>query len=78
MTADDYTAWAQEYWQDTEAVDSRYKELKAEKKNKKMGSIEYIKIEKRIYALWDQKTQCIAIAKELERKAAEIRQKEGR
>ena len=71
VTADDYTDWANEYFQEVEAVEHRII------KTKKKLNMERQNLEEKLSMFYSQKIECLSIAKELEKKARAIREKEG-
>lgn len=75
MTADDYRAWANEYWQDAEAAEHLYYKYKVKLKER-MGSMERTKLLGQITMYYEQMIKCYAIAKNMEQRAEQIRKKE--
>ncbi len=77
MTSQDYMNWANEYRQEAEVVEHRIQKTK-KKREGKLGNIERMKIEKDLSMLFEQKMECLCIAKELEETARIIKAREGR
>lgn len=76
MTSQDYINWANEYRQEAEAVEYRIQKTKMKRKGK-LGNIERMKLEKDLSMLFEQKIECLCIAKGLEERAKAIKEKEG-
>ena len=76
MTADDYINWANEYRQDAEVVEYRIQKTK-KKREGKLGNIERMTLEKDLSMLFEQKMECLCIAKKLEETARTIKAREG-
>ena len=76
MTAEDYFNWAEEYWQEVKAVEHLIAVKKKQYKST-LGNIERMAIEKSLSNLFEQRIQCLGIAKDLEERARIIREKEG-
>lgn len=77
MTSDDYIEWAEEYRQEAVAVEHLI-EKKKKLYRSKIGNIERMELERALSDLYEQRIQCIGIAKELEERAQAIREKKGR
>lgn len=77
MTVQDYINWANEYRQEAEVVEHRIQKTK-KKREGKLGNIERMKLEKDLSMLFEQKIECLCIAKELEETARIIKEREGR
>lgn len=76
MTSEDYFNWANEYRQEAEVVEYRIQKTKMKRKGK-LGNIERMKLEKDLSMLFEQKIECLCIAKGLEETAKAIKEKEG-
>jgi hypothetical protein len=76
MTSEDYFNWANEYRQEAEAVEHRIQQTKTKRKAK-LGNIERMKLEKDLSMLFEQKMECLCIAKGIEERAKAIKEKEG-
>ena len=76
MTSQDYINWANEYRQEAEVVEYRIQKTK-KKREGKLGNIERMKLEKDLSILFEQKMECLCIAKELEETARKIKAREG-
>ena len=76
VTADDYTDWANEYFQEVEAVEHRIIKTKKKLRNS-LGNMERQNLEEKLSMFYSQKIEYLSIAKELEEKARAIREKEG-
>lgn len=71
MTANDYREWAGEYRREVEAIEGRIRELEKYSKTKLMNR-ERTRVERVLSDLFEQKIQCIGIARELEERAQAI------
>lgn len=76
MTSQDYINWANEYRQEAEVVEHRIQKTKMKRKAK-IGNIERMKLEKDLSMLFEQKMECLCIAKKLEETARIIKEREG-
>ena len=76
MTAEDYFNWAEEYRQEVKAVEHLIAVKKKQYKST-LGNIERMAIEKSLSNLFEQRIQCLGIAKDLEERAKAIKEKEG-
>lgn len=72
MTADDYMAWANEYWQDAEAAEHLYNKYKA-KLAEHTGSLENCDLHRKINMYYYQMISLRAYAKKLEKYAEQVR-----
>lgn len=77
MTSEDYFNWAAEYRQEVEAIEHLIS-VKEQRLNSTLKNIERMTLEKSLSNLFEQRIQCLGIAKELEERARIIREKEGR
>lgn len=76
MTSEDYFNWAAEYRQEVEAIEHLIS-VKEKQLNSTLGNIERMTLEKSLLNLFEQRIQCLGIAKDLEERAKAIREKEG-
>lgn len=76
MTAEDYFNWAEEYRQEVKAVEHLIA-VKEQRLKSTLGNIERMTLEKSLLNLFEQRIQCLGIAKDLEERAKAIREKEG-
>lgn len=76
MTSEDYFNWAAEYRREVEAIEHLIAVKKKQYKST-LGNIERMAIEKSLSNLFEQRIQCLGIAKNLEERARAIREKEG-
>lgn len=76
MTSEDYFNWAAEYRREVEAIEHLIVVKKKQYKST-LENIERMAIEKSLSNLFEQRIQCLGIAKNLEERARAIREKEG-
>ena len=76
MTSEDYFNWAAEYRREVEAIEHLIA-VKEKQLNSTLGNIERMTLEKSLSSLFEQRIQCLGIAKDLEERAKAIREKEG-
>ena len=76
MTSQDYFNWAEEYRQEVKAIEHQIA-AKKQQLNSALGNFERMTIEKSLSNLYEQRIQCLGIAKELEERAKAIKEKEG-
>lgn len=76
MTSEDYFNWAAEYRREVEAIEHLIA-VKEKQYKSTLGNIKRMAIEKSLSNLFEQRIQCLGIAKELEERARTIREKEG-
>ena len=76
MTSEDYFNWAAEYRQEVEAIEHLIA-VKKQQFNSTLGNIERMTLEKSLSNLFEQRIQCLGIAKDLEERAKAIKEKEG-
>ena len=76
MTAEDYFNWAAEYRQEVEAIEHLIS-VKEQQLNSTLRKNERMSVEKSLLNLFEQRIQCLGIAKDLEERAKAIREKEG-
>lgn len=76
MTAEDYFNWAAEYRREVEAIEHLIS-VKEQRLKSTLRNIERMSVEKSLSNLYEQRIQCLGIAKELEERARIIREKEG-
>lgn len=76
MTADDYMAWANEYWQDAEAAEYLYNKYKA-KLEGHWDCFDYGNNNRKAVMYYEQMMSCRVIAQEMEKRAERIRKKEN-
>lgn len=76
MTSEDYFNWAAEYRREVETIEHLIS-VKEKQLNSTLGNIERMTLEKSLSNLFEQRIQCLGIAKDLEERAKAIREKEG-
>ena len=76
MTSEDYFNWAAEYHREVEAIEHRIS-VKEQRLKSTLRNIERMSVEKSLSNLYEQRIQCLGIAKELEERARIIKEKEG-
>lgn len=76
MTSEDYFNWAAEYRREVEAIEHLIS-VKEQRLKSTLRKNERMAIEKSLSNLFEQRIQCLGIAKELEERARTIREKEG-
>lgn len=76
MTAEDYFNWAAEYRREVEAIEHLIS-VKEQRLKSTLRKNERMSVEKSLSNLYEQRIQCLGIAKDLEERAKAIREKEG-